>query len=427
MAIRPRIGYLVPCFPGPTHPAFWREIRALEAQGVEVVIYSTRPPAAGQLVHPWSAEAARRTEYLLRGPVAGLRALPALPWGELKGAERGLGADLLVSLGPAHALAESAARHALRHVHVHSTGRVALIAALSERLGGPSYSLTLHGPLSEDGPGQNFKWRGARFASVVTRRLLAEVKTVLREDRPARVLVQPMGVDTTLFRRDGPYAPAAPGRPFRIFACGRLEEARGFQDLLVALRRLLDQGVPAGLRIVGEDVPGAKGFRQALEGRIRELRLTDRAELLGFVGETRVLEELRAAHAFVLPSHHEPLGVAMMEAMACGLPVVGTAAGGVRELVTHGVDGLLVPPRDPVALARALEGLVRTPDRAITLSTAARARVERDFDATRGAWALMREMGLRPFDEIQDDLPPLPAPPPVTALSPVFPGRWRAS
>lgn len=407
MAIRPRIGYLAPRFPGTTQPAVWREVRALEAQGVEVVLLSTEPPAA--LIHPWSAEARARTEYLGRGGLGALPALPALPWSELRGAEPGLRADLLRALGPARALTRSAARHGFRHVHVHTTGRVALIAALAERMGGPSFSLALQRPLSEDGPGQNFKWRGARFATVATRRLLAEVKTVLREDRPARVVVQPMGVDTELFRRAGPYLPAGPGEPLRLFACGRLEPARGLRDLLAALRLLLDRGVPATLRVAGEEGRRARGFRRELEEQIGELRLQDRVAFLGPVGEDRLVRELLDAHAFVLSSHHEPFGVALMEAMACALPVVGTAAGGVRELVTQGEDGLLVPPRDPAALAGALEHLARTPARAITLAMAARARVERDFDASRGAGTLMREMGLQPFQEIEDDLPLMPA------------------
>ncbi len=406
MAIRPRIGYLVPRFPGPTHPAFWREVRALEAQGMEIVLLSTDPPRPAERVHPWSDDARARTTYLSRGVLGGLRALPALPWPDLRGSERGFRGDLLRALGPARALVAAAERHGVRHVHVQTTGRAALIAALSERMGGPSYSLTLHGPLSEDGPGQNFKWRGARFGLVVTRRLLAEVKTVLRDDRPARLVVQPMGVETAVFRRDGPYLPPAPGQPVRLFACGRLEPARGMQDLLAALRGLLDRRVPATLRIAGDDGEDGRGFRQVLRARSAELRLSDHVEFLGAVGEDRVLAELLAAHVFVLPSHQEPLGVALMEAMACGLPVVGTAAGGVRELVTHGVDGLLVPPRRPLALAGAVEHLVRTPALALTLAMAARARVERDFDSSRGATTLMRELGLRPFDEIEHDLPP---------------------
>jgi glycosyltransferase involved in cell wall biosynthesis len=403
-AIRPRIGYLLPRFPGPTQPAFWREIRALEAQGMEVVVLSTEPPSAAERVHPWSEEARARTTYLGRSGLGSLRALPSLPWPELRGAERGFRGELLRALGPARALVQGAARHGLRHIHVHTTGPVALIAALSERMGGPSYSLTLHGPLSEDGPGQNFKWRGARFATVVTRRLLAEVKTVLREDRPARVVVQPMGVEAAVFRRDGPYVPAAPGEVLRLFACGRLEPSRGFRDLLGALKRLR---VDVRLRVAGEDDAGGQGFRRELVARAQELGIADRVEWLGALGEDAVLRELLAAHAFVLPAHHEPLGVGLMEAMACALPVVGTAAGGVRELVTHGVDGLLVPPRNPEALAGAFEHLARTPAKAITLAMAARARVERDFDASRGALTLMRELGLRPFDEIEDDLPPL--------------------
>ncbi|MBP1806384.1 exopolysaccharide biosynthesis GT4 family glycosyltransferase EpsE [Rubellimicrobium aerolatum] len=406
-AIRPRIGYLVPCFPGPTHPAVRREVAALEAQGVEVVLLSDRPPPPALRVHGWCAEAMARTTYLARGLHRGLGALAGLPWAELRGAERGFARDLLGALGPARALVEAAARLGLRHVHVQSSGRVALVAALAERLGGPSYSLALHGPLSEDGPGQNLKWRAARFATVASRRLLAEVKTVLREDRPARLVVQPLGVDAGCFG-PLPYAPPAPGEPLRLLACGRLEESRGLAELLLALRRLLDRGVPATLRIAGPDGAEGRNARPGLERRMRGLRLGERAVLTGPLGEERMREEMRAAHAFVRPNPREGLSAALMEAMACGLPVVAAATGGVRELVTHGVDGILVPPRDPGALAGALDALARSPARARALSEAARARVEAGFDAGRGAATLMRELGLRPWEEVEHDLPPLP-------------------
>ncbi len=103
-----------------------------------------------------------------------------------------------------------------------SCGRAALIAALAARMGGPTYSLTLHGPLSIYGPGQNFKWRGARFATVITEKLLNEVKFVLRDDLPPRVVVRAMGVDTDDLKRDDPYQPYKPGQMLRLFSCGRL-------------------------------------------------------------------------------------------------------------------------------------------------------------------------------------------------------------
>jgi glycosyltransferase involved in cell wall biosynthesis len=394
-----RIGYLVPQFPGQTHAFFWREIRALERAGVEVVLYSTRRPPPGIVAHDWSAEAASRTEYLARrDPISTLRALPALPWAELAGAEPGLLRDFTLSLGAARTLVTSARRHGLRHVHVHSCGRAALIAALAQRLGGPSYSLTLHNPFYVYGPGQRFKWRQALFATVVNRNLVSQVQTTLGKDAPPRVVVQPMGVDTERFRRATPFVPAQPGETVRLFSCGRLNPVKGHQDLLAALRILLDQGFDATLAIAGEDEEGGTGFRRVIEGRIAELGLTRHVQLLGAVDEERVKQEIMAAHVFILASHDEGVPVALMEAMACGAPVIGTAVGGVRELVTDGVDGIVLEPREPVILARAIQLLAASPSLALKLALAGRTRVEREFDSARGAETLIREIGLTPTD-----------------------------
>jgi glycosyltransferase involved in cell wall biosynthesis len=105
-----------------------------------------------------------------------------------------------------------------------------------------------------------------------------------------------------------------------------------------------------------------------------------------------VRNHLTAAHAFVLASWAEPLGVAYMEAMSCEVPTIGTAAGGVPELITDGQDGILVPPKNPEALATALLQLAADPALANRLSQAGRARVVAGFDSSRGADMLIREI-----------------------------------
>lgn len=91
---------------------------------------------------------------------------------------------------------------------------------------------------------------------------------------------------------------------------------------------------------------------------------------------------------------HEPLGVAYMEAIACGSPAIGTAAGGVPELIDDGVEGLPVPPKDPEALAAALLRVAGDPDLARRLSETGRARIERDYRASLGAEVIVAEMRL---------------------------------
>jgi len=402
MSSRPRLGYLLPRFPGQTQTSAWSEIAALEERGVEVVLLSTRPPAPERMPHDWGRAAQARTRYLGGAGLPFLRGLPALPLRALAG-ERGLARDVLAALAPAARLAAIARHEGFRHVHVQGAGEAALVAALAQRLGGPGYSLHLAGPLSEGGPGQNLKWQGARFATVATMRLLNEIRFVLREDLPHRLTVRPTGIDTAFFRRDAPYAPARPGEALRLFACGALAPGKGFDDLLRAARLILDRGRALQLTIAGAEAAAAPGERARLAARIAELRLGDHVALPGALDAAQVRAGLLAAHVFVLPSWQEPLGTALMEAMACGLPAVATAAGGVRELAGDGREALLVQPRAPEALARAVLRIADDPELARRLSILARARIEAGFDAGEGAVHLMREIGFLPVEA--HDLP----------------------
>ena len=123
---------------------------------------------------------------------------------------------------------------------------------------------------------------------------------------------------------------------------------------------------------------------------IKNLQLTEIVVLLGAVGEQRVLEGLRAAHLFVLASHGEPLGVAIMEAMSCETPVIATNSGGVPELIEHGVDGFLIPPKDPSAMAEAIRYLANNPTLAEQFSVSGRSKIIQRFNPNLSATELYR-------------------------------------
>ncbi|EBA05091.1 glycosyl transferase, group 1 family protein [Rhodobacteraceae bacterium HTCC2150] len=390
-----KLGYLIPQFPGQTHIFFWREISGLEAMGADVTLMSTRRPPSGLISHDWSDHAIARTSYLGEyGAGSVLTSLLHLrPWHWWRDIE-GLSSirDILICLPAARRMIAACRARNIKHVHVHSCGRAALIAALAQKMGGPSYSLTLHGPVSDYGPMQGFKWRGASFGTVITEKLLSEIRRDIGADLPDRLVVQPMGVDTNDLRRDTVYEPADLKEPIRLFSCARLNVVKGHQDLMAAVRILVDQGLNIQLDIAGEDDDGGNGFHNDLAARLHDLGLQDHVRLLGAISAQKVHEHLLKTHIFALASWHEPLGVAYMEAMSCGVPTIGTNAGGVPELIRDGVDGVLTPPQNPEALADAILVLIRNPDRAKTLAAAGRARILDRFHSNIGAECILTQI-----------------------------------
>jgi len=300
--------------------------------------------------------------------------------------------DLLISAAAAHQLKVESKKQGIHHVHVHSCGRAALIAAMAKRMGGPDFSLTLHGPLSDYGVGQHLKWRGAKFATIITRKLLDALPEQLGDALPKRLILQPMGVDTQALIRPKSYIPPQTGKPIRLFTCGRLNIVKGHQDLFQAVRILLDKGHDIQLDIAGEDDDGGHGYHQDLDKLLNELNLENHVRLLGAISSDAVQEYLLKAHIFVLASWHEPLGVAYMEAMSCEVPTIGTDAGGVPELITDGKDGLMVPPKNPEELAGAILRVINDASLAKSLGAAGRKRIVTGFDSRLGAATILAEI-----------------------------------
>jgi len=391
-----RLGYLVPEFPRQTHIFFWRECEELRKLAIEPVFLSTRRPPPSACPHAFRDRAAAATHYVFPPSASSILSLLLRPLGALRVLRFWIGLrasvrDRLRFLGlivcAAH-LAAYCRRRGVTHIHVHSCGQAALLAAFTQRLGGPSYSLTLHNALEDLGPHQREKWRSARFAITVTQRLLEEVRGEIGTDLPPTVVAS-MGVDLQAFRRQTLYSPLVSGQPLRLFACGRLHPGKRHDILIRATAILRSEGLDARLVIAGEDSDSGTGqFRRDLEELATKWNVADFVQLPGAMSESAILEQLEAAHVFALSSDTEALGIVLVEAMAMGVPVVTTAVGGTTELVHDGENGLTVPPGDPIAMAHAILKIAANPELAERFSRAGRTTVEQGYGSERSAKAI---------------------------------------
>ncbi|MGZ5495912.1 MAG: glycosyltransferase family 4 protein [Candidatus Aminicenantales bacterium] len=148
------------------------------------------------------------------------------------------------------------------------------------------------------------------------------------------------------------------GQAIRLLYLGHLGEVKGTDDLLEAFKILKSGGDPVALDLVGDFL--AEQDEARLAAAAGAVSFPGKAvQLVPPVSGEEKLACFERADIFVFPSHHEGMPMAIIEAMAAGLPVVATAVGGIPEFVEDGVNGLLVPPRAPLALSGALEKLCK--------------------------------------------------------------------
>jgi colanic acid/amylovoran biosynthesis glycosyltransferase len=165
---------------------------------------------------------------------------------------------------------------------------------------------------------------------------------------------------------------------FRITTTGALIWRKGYEYALQSIRVLRDRGINLQFNIVGG---GAE--RDRVVFTIRDLGLENVVQLRGHESPERVREFLRSSHVFLLSSLSEGISNALLEAMACGVPVVTTDCGGMSEAVTDGVEGFLVPVRDVQAISQALQILWDNPQLRTRMGKLGRERVEKSFSLSR--------------------------------------------
>ncbi|MFQ5946240.1 MAG: glycosyltransferase family 4 protein, partial [Anaerolineae bacterium] len=226
---------------------------------------------------------------------------------------------------------------------------------------------------------------GARFVITVSeynRRHLAELAG---EDLTGKILRLYNGIDMTRFQPD----PSIYREPDLILAVGRLVEKKGFHHLVQACRLLQDRGCPFQCVIVGDGPEHAP-----LAQQIITLGLQDRVVLVGALSQERVLDTLKRATVMALPclvsatGDRDGLPTVLLEALAVGLPAISTTLAGIPEIIDHGKTGLLVPPGDPMLLAKAIEEVLANPDLQERLAREGRSKAEEAFNIRKNVLVL---------------------------------------
>jgi colanic acid/amylovoran biosynthesis glycosyltransferase len=397
----PRVAYVMSRFPKVSETFVLNEILAVERAGVEVRLHPLLRERV-RILHPGAAELVARAHYqpFLSWPILAsqlwfLRNRPRRYLTTIGRTLVGTAGSLNFTVGALGILpkvvhtARQLERDGVVHVHAHFASHPALAGYIIHHLTGIPYSFTAHGSdLHVDRHMLPQKVADAAFVATVSEFNRQVIIDECGRSATAAVRLVRCGVDTELFAPT-PHRDTADG-PLRLLCVGTLHEVKGQHVLLDAVADLRRRGIPVVVTFVG-DGPD----RAALERRAQRAYLGGVARFTGETDRDGVLRELHAADVVVAPSvptaggKREGIPVVLMEAMACGLPVVSSQLSGIPELVEHEVSGLLLPPGDVGALTEALARLAEDDVLRARLGNAARERVLADFDLDRNARRLV--------------------------------------
>lgn len=394
-----KLAYLLNTYPITSTTFIRREIAAHEAAGHPVLRYAIRPWDTA-LVDPEDIAEAGRTFYLLRNPArlfaAALREAVTNPRGLIRAlgatarlmrAAPGRGALQLVYLVEAIRLKQETVRQQVDHLHTHFSTNSASVALLAHLLGGPRFSMTVHGPdelFEMSANALALKADQATFVAAISDYCRWAIDSHTGGAHAGKLHVVRCGLDLEAFDAGG-------GVPEDgdLVCVGRLTRAKSQGLLIEALARVVPRH--PGLRLV---LIGDGDDRAAIEARVAELELGDHVVLAGWASGAEVRAALLRARALVLPSLAEGLPIVIMESFALGRPVLTTDAFGMPELVDASC-GWLARPGDVDSLVDCLDDLMtRTPEALVAMGRIGRARVEAMHDQTASARRLRELMGI---------------------------------
>jgi glycosyltransferase involved in cell wall biosynthesis len=388
-----RYAYLLSRYPAVSHTFLLKEVQGLRARGLHIETVSINPPdrPSSRLSEEESHEA-RATRYLKGGktlstlmlllriiaihPAATIRGLRGvLSIRRMRVSERGY---WLFYLAEALLLGDWMRSRRLNHLHVHFGGPVAAVGMLTSIAWRIPYSLTIHGPeelLNTDAEHLREKLTQASRIICISDFCRSQLMQILPPGQWSKLHVVRLGVDPAAVAPSLTRPPAKAERSLEIVCTGRLVPAKGHRILIEALAALRDRGIDFTATLIG-DGPERQGLVDFTRKRGLESCITFTSSL----PHDETLARVRDADIFVLASFAEGIPVALMEAMALGVPCVSTSIAGIPELIQTGRDGILVAPSNAVELADALALLAGDPTLRQFLARSARRRIVHDYN-----------------------------------------------
>lgn len=390
-----RIGYILKRYPRYSETFIVTEILAHEAAGLEIEIFSLRPP---EDTHFQDAIAR------VRAPVTYLSADDGLKgsdlWLAMEQASQslpGLWAALEIAHGEdvrqvyqAVRLAGQVRLKGIDHLHAHFATSATTVARLAAHFANVPYTFTAHAKdIFHDSVQPVDLHRKLRDAAAIVTVSDYNTEFLQRTYGSAAQNIRRIynGLELERFPYADPYH-----RPPRIVSVGRLIEKKGFQDLIDACAILAERGREFTCEIVG-----AGELEAVLRSQVARLGLTSIVELLGPRPQAEVLALVQSGALFAAPcvvgedGNRDGLPTVLLEAMALGTPCISTDVTGIPEVLRDGVTGLMVPQHDPLALAEAIERLLSDPGLRVRLALPARRQIEAKFSSDHNA-ALLRQL-----------------------------------
>lgn len=387
-----RLAYLATCFPATTMTFVFNEVRAHDQAGVDLLTMGCAPPPPGQAISQeakvWLGKTVAPPDSWSR-----LRAVAKIILGQPRAALANLVWLLgLVWVSPkefllgirefanAAYLAPFCRARGVEHLHVHFASRSLTCGIMLVRFVPMSLSCTVHAFELWGRSGRNLRHRLKHCAVVaaISQYNVTYLRNKCGDDIADRCQVVRCGIDPSAF--DLSTRNPVPGR---IVLVSGLQEKKGHCYLVEACGILRSRGVPFECLLIG-----GGPLREPLARQIETLGLGEQVKLLGAVPNDEIRRYLDTAVVFPLPAvvarsgDQDGIPVALMEAMAAGIPVISTNVSGIPELVRDGCSGIVVPPRDAQALAVALERVLTKPDLAKDMVDQGRRLIEEEFDIT---------------------------------------------